>query len=191
MLAYLGQRDTGEELVVGSEYPSDASVYQPEEANSAVPHLVGEASVELEVETANTEPEAVFEEQVPLEEMKLETPVIATPDSTGAVTAETLIASLLEIVSERTGYPPELLDPSLDMEADLGIDSIKRVEILNGLRKLLPEEKQTQMEESIEQVIGIKTLDGIMEWIRAEFPEGNTSAEGAGERALSATTSDA
>jgi len=51
---------------------------------------------------------------------------------------EALIAQLVQIVSDRTGYPPEMLDPSLDLEADLGIDSIKRVEILNNFRKLLP-----------------------------------------------------
>ncbi len=88
-----------------------------------------------------------------------------------AVSAESLIASLLEIVSERTGYPPEMLDPSLDMEADLGIDSIKRVEILTSLRKLLPESRREQLEGSIEQVVGIKSLQGIIDWIRQEFSD--------------------
>jgi acyl transferase domain-containing protein len=37
---------------------------------------------------------------------------------------------LLRLVSARTGYPPDMLDPTLNLEADLGIDSIKRVEIL-------------------------------------------------------------
>jgi malonyl CoA-acyl carrier protein transacylase len=41
---------------------------------------------------------------------------------------------LLEIVRDRTGYPAEMLGMSLDLEADLGIDSIKRVEILGKLR---------------------------------------------------------
>lgn len=39
-------------------------------------------------------------------------------------------AELLRIVSERTGYPLEMLDPDAALEADLGIDSIKRAEIL-------------------------------------------------------------
>ncbi|MBX6314354.1 MAG: SDR family NAD(P)-dependent oxidoreductase, partial [Isosphaeraceae bacterium] len=41
---------------------------------------------------------------------------------------------LVEIVRERTGYPAEMLNLNLDLEADLGIDSIKRVEILGTLR---------------------------------------------------------
>ena len=41
---------------------------------------------------------------------------------------------LVAIVRERTGYPAEMLKLDLDLEADLGIDSIKRVEILGTLR---------------------------------------------------------
>ncbi|GIT73350.1 MAG: hypothetical protein Ct9H300mP28_31640 [Pseudomonadota bacterium] len=36
----------------------------------------------------------------------------------------------MAIVSEKTGYPQQMLEPEMDMESDLGIDSIKRVEIL-------------------------------------------------------------
>ncbi|MGE3822288.1 MAG: phosphopantetheine-binding protein, partial [Isosphaeraceae bacterium] len=43
-------------------------------------------------------------------------------------------AVLLSLVSRRTGYPLDLLDLDQDMEADLGIDSIKRVEILGELQ---------------------------------------------------------
>ncbi|MHB1555978.1 MAG: SDR family NAD(P)-dependent oxidoreductase, partial [Isosphaeraceae bacterium] len=52
---------------------------------------------------------------------------------------ETLTARLLEIVRDRTGYPIETLGLELDIEADLGIDSIKRVEILGKLRDEFPE----------------------------------------------------
>ena len=43
---------------------------------------------------------------------------------------------LLQIVSERTGYPTEMLDLDLNIEADLGIDSIKRVEILGAFQRV-------------------------------------------------------
>lgn len=86
--------------------------------------------------------------------------------STGLDT-EALIDSLYEIVSDRTGYPREMLDPTLDLEADLGIDSIKRVEILNNFRKLLPEATQETLESGIEKLAGTKTLQGIIEWIQS------------------------
>jgi acyl transferase domain-containing protein/NAD(P)H-dependent flavin oxidoreductase YrpB (nitropropane dioxygenase family) len=86
---------------------------------------------------------------------------------------EYLINSLLEIVSERTGYPSEMLDPNLDLEADLGIDSIKRVEILNSFRRILPEAKQKQLEAGIEDLAGTKTLQGIIDWLRSDAKHEN------------------
>jgi acyl carrier protein len=82
-----------------------------------------------------------------------------------AVSAEHLVSSLIEIISERTGYPPEMLDPTLDLEADLGIDSIKRVEVLNSFRKLLSADQQTALEDGIEELAGMKTLQSLTEWI--------------------------
>jgi acyl transferase domain-containing protein/NAD(P)H-dependent flavin oxidoreductase YrpB (nitropropane dioxygenase family)/NAD(P)-dependent dehydrogenase (short-subunit alcohol dehydrogenase family) len=48
---------------------------------------------------------------------------------------ETISDRLISIVKDRTGYPAEMLKPDLDLEADLGIDSIKRIEILGTLRE--------------------------------------------------------
>ena len=47
---------------------------------------------------------------------------------------------LLEIIAEKTGYPQDILDEDMDIESDLGIDSIKRVEIFATLAEDLPEE---------------------------------------------------
>ncbi len=47
-------------------------------------------------------------------------------------------AKLLEVVSEKTGYPADMLDLTMEIDADLGIDSIKRVEILSALQERLP-----------------------------------------------------
>ena len=55
------------------------------------------------------------------------------------VGVETVAAVLLEVVSEKTGYPAEMLDLDMALDADLGIDSIKRVEILSALQERLPE----------------------------------------------------
>lgn len=89
-----------------------------------------------------------------------------------AIDADFLVDSLLDIVSQRTGYPVEMLDPALDLEADLGIDSIKRVEILNSFRRVLPESKREQLEAGIEDLAGTKTLQGIIDWLRSDPSEG-------------------
>src|SRR3546814_16976205 len=55
-----------------------------------------------------------------------------------AAPALDLQALLIGIVAERTGYPHEMLGLEADLEADLGIDSIKRVEIPGAFQKALP-----------------------------------------------------
>lgn len=47
--------------------------------------------------------------------------------------------SLLDIVAEKTGYPREVLTPNMSLDKDLGIDSIKRVEIFSALSELFPD----------------------------------------------------
>src|SRR5690606_16407491 len=51
---------------------------------------------------------------------------------------ENLSAVLMEVVSEKTGCPASMLSPSMELESDLGVDSIKRVEILAALRERAP-----------------------------------------------------
>ena len=53
---------------------------------------------------------------------------------------------LLEVIAEKTGYPAEMLELDMAMDADLGIDSIKRVEILSALQERLPEAPQVKPE---------------------------------------------
>jgi acyl transferase domain-containing protein/NAD(P)H-dependent flavin oxidoreductase YrpB (nitropropane dioxygenase family) len=64
-------------------------------------------------------------------------PIIA-PAPTPGLDRASITDRLLEIVRDRTGYPIETLGLDLDLEADLGIDSIKRVEILGKLRDEFP-----------------------------------------------------
>ena len=48
-------------------------------------------------------------------------------------------ATLLEIVADKTGYPTEMLELDMRLDTDLGIDSIKRVEIFSAIHDRLPE----------------------------------------------------
>ncbi|UCD89851.1 MAG: SDR family NAD(P)-dependent oxidoreductase [Desulfobacterales bacterium] len=68
---------------------------------------------------------------------------------------------LLEIVSQLTGYPIEMLDLGMDIEADLGIDSITRVDILSAL-----EEKISTLPSISPEIMGsIKTLGQIIDYL--------------------------
>jgi len=59
---------------------------------------------------------------------------LARPEPSGAI-----YGVLQEVVAEKTGYPAEMLEPAMQLDADLGIDSIKRVEILSALQERLPD----------------------------------------------------
>ncbi len=58
----------------------------------------------------------------------------AAPPSTGSLTP-----IVLSVVAAKTGYPVEMLQPKMSLDHDLGIDSIKRVEILSALQEELPQ----------------------------------------------------
>ncbi|MEC9396651.1 MAG: SDR family NAD(P)-dependent oxidoreductase, partial [Myxococcota bacterium] len=62
----------------------------------------------------------------------------AQPAAASSAAAVDLTPVMLEIVAEKTGYPAEMLDLSMELEADLGIDSIKRVEILSAMQERVP-----------------------------------------------------
>ncbi|MDO8630510.1 MAG: beta-ketoacyl synthase N-terminal-like domain-containing protein, partial [Phycisphaerales bacterium] len=72
---------------------------------------------------------------------------------------------LVRIVSEKTGYPPEMLDLDLDMEADLGIDSIKRIEVLGALQQM-GDALALSGTIDMEEVARLKTLRQIGEYLR-------------------------
>jgi NAD(P)-dependent dehydrogenase (short-subunit alcohol dehydrogenase family)/acyl carrier protein len=52
---------------------------------------------------------------------------------TGSITS-----AMLAVVADKTGYPKDMIGLDMEIEADLGIDSIKRVEILSAVQDLLP-----------------------------------------------------
>ena len=73
---------------------------------------------------------------------------------------------MMAVVAEKTGYPAEMLGPQMDLEADLGIDSIKRVEILAAIRERapgLPEVKAAEL-------AALRTLGQIVEQMRGSKP---------------------
>jgi NAD(P)-dependent dehydrogenase (short-subunit alcohol dehydrogenase family)/acyl carrier protein len=65
-------------------------------------------------------------------------PAVVVPDPVvlpepEPVTDAPVLDTVLAVIAERTGYPTEMIDPGLDLEADLSIDSIKRTEIAGEL----------------------------------------------------------
>ncbi|WP_300671386.1 type I polyketide synthase [Desulfoluna sp.] len=92
---------------------------------------------------------------------------------------------LLEIIADKTGYPIEMLDLNLDLEADLSIDSIKRIEILGELNArlaLVPgEDENSEADENPEEIMealaAIKTLQGIIDWLHDKVAGGDSDSD--------------
>ena len=112
------------------------------------------------------------------------------PSATGApaLDARGVADALIAMISERTGYPVEMLDLNLDIEADLGINSIKRVEILGAFRKQYIGESTDHVRAAMEQITRRKTLREVVEGCHALLTESSGHPGHAGNGAAQAGT---
>jgi len=99
-----------------------------------------------------------------------------TPAATSAVSAEEVTAAMMSIVSEKTGYPQEMLEPGMDMESDLGIDSIKRVEILGAVQDKIPALPEVPGDELAE----MRTLGEIVVHLQSKLGTDDSALQTAG-----------
>ncbi|HMQ15329.1 MAG TPA: polyketide synthase dehydratase domain-containing protein, partial [Phycisphaerae bacterium] len=83
--------------------------------------------------------------------------------------------ALLAVVAELTGYPAETLRLDMDIEADLGIDSIKRLEILSTLQRRVPGLRAVDSQE----LGGLRTLGDMLRQLGPEEPAPRKAAAGA------------
>ncbi len=73
----------------------------------------------------------------------------AKPDLTASRpslgTSDSLMESVIQVISEITKYPPDMLEPDMELEADLGIDTVKKATILAILAEKFHMEQQPGM----------------------------------------------
>ena len=91
-------------------------------------------------------------------------PPEATTESEGIDPSE-LQECLIAIASERTGYPPDMLDVDANLEGDLGIDSIKRVEIIAAFRRQILPDMEEPPSELMDRMAAAKSMRDILEGI--------------------------
>ncbi|HSH12994.1 MAG TPA: phosphopantetheine-binding protein, partial [Desulfurivibrionaceae bacterium] len=83
--------------------------------------------------------------------------------ATTTINSDRIASVLLEVIAEKTGYPMEMLELDMALDTDLGIDSIKRVEILSALQERLPEAPAVKPED-----LGVlQTLGQIVDYLSA------------------------
>ena len=61
---------------------------------------------------------------------------LAKPAPAATTTDDSVKKTILALVVEKTGYPEEMLDLDLDLEADLGVDTVKQAEMFAAIREI-------------------------------------------------------
>ncbi|MFJ4690338.1 SDR family oxidoreductase [Streptomyces sp. NPDC088766] len=92
------------------------------------------------------------------------------PEAAGPVDVQRMV---LEIISERTGYPVDMIEPDLDLEADLSIDSIKRAEIAGELARRLGAgsgaDLTSMADAELEELAKARTAAAVTGWLTARL----------------------
>ena len=148
---------TGPGVPIGGPAVSTDAVMTPQ-PRLASPETAGEAST-AEPDTGPVEAPAVTAAKV-----------AGRVDAPASEMDGTLESLVLEVVGEKTGYPVDMIELDMDIEADLGIDSIKRVEIVAAIEERAPNLTSVQPE----HMGGIRTLREIIRFMSA----GEAGADG-------------
>ena len=161
------QRSVMQAFFVSGGGPAASTLQDPEFAVSQI-----EAPAQLQ--NLDAEPPASVElpNQPPANSHPIPDPIAHESESTvaspasrnlveGTMSSEELSRILLGVIAEKTGYPAEMIELRADLEADLGIDSIKRIEILGSLQQLtnLPHT------EDMERVATLRTAEAIIAFL--------------------------
>ena len=89
------------------------------------------------------------------------------------------VAMIISIISEKTGYPEDMVDADMNIETDLGIDSIKRIEVFAELSNRLPNKLEV---DDVEAISMLHTISEIGDYVKKKFAEvGDGSAASADE----------
>ena len=93
-------------------------------------------------------------------------PIAENPAPARKPSSMDAIALVRGIIADKTGYPEDMLDPDMDLEGELGVDSIKQVEILSTIREQLPELPEIDPERLVE----LRTIAAIAEMVSGSSP---------------------
>ena len=94
-------------------------------------------------------------------------PVAASePAPPPAAAAGSVEDRVLAIVGEQTGYPTELLDMELDLEADLGIDTVKQAEVFAAIREAYGIERDDSL-----KLRDYPTLNHVVGFVHERSPQ--------------------
>jgi len=93
-------------------------------------------------------------------------PPAATAPAAAAPAADEIAERVLALVAEKTGYPRDMLDLDLDLEADLGIDTVKQAEMFATIREAwdIPRDPKLKLRD-------FPTLRHVIQFVRDRRPD--------------------
>jgi malonyl CoA-acyl carrier protein transacylase/3-oxoacyl-(acyl-carrier-protein) synthase/acyl carrier protein/NAD(P)-dependent dehydrogenase (short-subunit alcohol dehydrogenase family) len=97
----------------------------------------------------------------------------AAPPVPPAPSVNPVTSQVLGIVAEKTGYPQDMLDLDLDLEADLGIDTVKQAETFQAVREAFSIPQQEGM--SLRDYPTLESVIGFVHKMRPDLAEGERS----------------
>jgi hypothetical protein len=111
------------------------------------------------------------------------TPIAQSPISASpSPHPDPVIDKVLEVVSAKTGYPTEMLELDQDMEADLGIDTVKQAETFASIRESFRHPVQEGL-----NLRDYPTLQSVIDFVHKMRPDlargGAVTGEGRGSDA--------
>ena len=97
------------------------------------------------------------------------TPAPAPAPAPAAPTASSdeVLQHLLDVISEKTGYEHEDLDPDYELEADLGIDTVKQAEIFSEVRDHYGVERDDSF-----SLADYSTISALAGWLSGQVAKG-------------------
>merc|ERR1711871_662768 len=93
--------------------------------------------------------------------------------SSGVSTAKA-VEVVLDVIANKTGYETDMLEMDMDLETELGVDSIKRVEILSDVQAQLGIEAQ-----NIAALGRTRTVGDVIEAMKAEIENASGASNSA------------
>jgi malonyl CoA-acyl carrier protein transacylase len=111
-----------------------------------------------------------------------ETPAAPAPAPSSSLSLDDLQTLMLSVVASKTGYPAEMVGLDMDLETDLGVDSIKRVEILSAVLDKAP----SLPDVSASRMAGMRTLREMVAYLGQQM--GDVSAAGPVQQAAAPVT---
>lgn len=135
--------------------PPETAAPEPPRAQALNGQHAGLNGAADQVQAPQAQPAEPTSPSIPAPAAETPTSAPVSQDSVGS------LQTVAEIVAAKTGYPVDMLEPDMELEAELGVDSIKQVEILSTLREHFPGLPEIEPE----QVAELSTIAAIAGFI--------------------------